>query len=73
MYIVTDEFSTSLELFILKPDLSLLSQSLLVYQVLQSLSHLNGTVLDLLQYIHAFPAVRSSALDRGLWSGLTSP
>lgn len=62
MYVVIDEFSTSLELFIFKPGLSLLSQSLLVCQVLQSLSHLNGPVLDLLQYIHAFSVVRSSTL-----------
>lgn len=48
MYIVTDEFSTSCELSILKSDLSLLSQSLLVCQVLQSLNCLNGPVLDLL-------------------------
>lgn len=47
MYIVTDEFSTSCELSILKSDLSL-SQSLLVCQVLQSLNRLNGPVLDLL-------------------------
>ena len=66
------QISTHMDKIPLSLLFSRLSQPLPISKMLQSLRHLCGPALDLLQYVHVSPALGSPALDPALWMHLTS-